>query len=590
MADFLSFVDHFRSHVAGTPGKTALAYLYGADDSGVEGRRLSYAELDHSARRTAAWLQRRHRVGDRALLLFPAGLEFMEAFLGCLYAGLVPVPAPVPGNDRHQVDRTTRIALDAEVALVLANAGDAGTLRRAFAALPLPGGLDVVALDDARGDAAGWAEPVLRPDALTLLQYTSGSTSEPKGVMVTHANLADNTAEITRQGGVGPDHVTVHWLPHFHDMGLIGMLLHPLRVGATSAQLSPITFLKRPARWLEAMSHWRATHAAAPDFAYDLCARVVTDEQVAGLDLSAVRWLLNGAEPVRASTIARFSRRFAAIGFRPEAFSPCYGMAESTLVVSTSPPETPPILYAADQAALERDELRPATTARSLRVAGCGRPDPARVRIVDPRDHTAAAPGAVGEIWLTGPSVAAGYWRRPDVNEEIFAARMADGSGPYLRTGDLGGLIDGELFITGRLKDVLIVHGRNIYPQDIEHVVRDSHPALAAGTGVAFAVSRPGDLEHIVVVHEIKKALLDGLSPEELIARIKVAVVKGFDVPTPSVALVNRGGVQRTTSGKVQRRLMSSLFLQGRLSTVHEELTPAVQALREPAGEPAPTA
>jgi acyl-CoA synthetase (AMP-forming)/AMP-acid ligase II len=263
-------------------------------------------------------------------------------------------------------------------------------------------------------------------------------------------------------------------------------------------------------------------------------------------------------------------------------------MAESTLLVSSTRPETPPVVYSADQAALERHDIRPAAGGRELRVVGCGPADPAKVLIVDPGNRMASGPGRVGEIWLTGPSVAAGYWRRPEATAEIFGAYLADGSGPYLRTGDLGATVDGELFITGRLKDVVIVHGRNLYPQDIENVVRETHPALAAGAGVAFAVS--GEREHIVVVHEIKKGLLAGVSAEELVARIKVAVVKGFDVPTPSVVLTNRGAVHRTTSGKVQRRAMRTLFLEQRLEAVHEDVTPAVQALRNRAAEPATTA
>jgi acyl-CoA synthetase (AMP-forming)/AMP-acid ligase II len=371
-------------------------------------------------------------------------------------------------------------------------------------------------------------------------------------------------------------------------MGLIGMLLQPIYAGGTCAMMSPIAFLKRPVRWLEAMSHWRAAYTTAPDFAYDLCARVVPTEQVAHLDLSNLRWALNGAEPVRASTITRFSQSFASIGFRLDAFAPCYGMAENTLLASSTRPETSPVFYSADRTALERDEVRPGTPGRDVRMVGCGRADPARVRIVDPRDRAVLGFGQVGEIWLTGPSVAAGYWRRPEITEEIFRAYTADGDGPYLRTGDLGSVVDGELYITGRLKDVVIVHGRNLYPQDIEHVVREIHPALSAGTGVVFGVS--DDHEHIVVIHEVKTGLLGGLSLEELAARIKVAVVKCFDVPTPCVVLTNRGVVQRTTSSKVRRGVMCTLFLEQRLAAVHEDVTTAVQALRHRASEPATTA
>jgi acyl-CoA synthetase (AMP-forming)/AMP-acid ligase II len=358
---FISLIDAIRSHAERSPDKTALAYLYGADDSGVEGQPLSYGALDHSARSIAAWLRQRYLPGDRAMLLFPAGLEFTQAFLGCLYAGVVPAPSPLTGNDKRQIDRTMAIARDAEVALVLTTAAAATTMGDTLRNLATRTPFDLVAFDEAAGDATAFAEPPVTPDSVALLQYTSGSISEPKGVMVTHANLADNLSIMDRLGSLDRDCVAAHWLPHFHDMGLIGMLLHALNAGGTTAFMSPITFLKRPARWLEAMSHWRATHTTAPDFGYELCARVVPVDQVEHLDLSTLTWALNGAEPVRASTLARFSRRFAPIGLRPNACSPCYGMAESTLLVSATLPQTAPVCYSADRTALEQGEVRPAT-------------------------------------------------------------------------------------------------------------------------------------------------------------------------------------------------------------------------------------
>jgi acyl-CoA synthetase (AMP-forming)/AMP-acid ligase II len=586
MADLVGFINVFRRNMQRDPDMVALAHLFSGDISGVAGQRLSYSELDRSARSIAAWLQQRCRPGDRALLLFPAGLDFTQAFLGCLYAGLVPVPAPFPGNDRRQIDRTMNIAVDAEMAVVLTSTTDAAdALRRDLADAPLTNAYEVVALADAQGDPADWVELPVDPEALALLQYTSGSTSEPKGVMVRHANLVDNLDAILRQAEFRRGEVCVTWLPHFHDMGLIGTLLAPLYHGGTIALLSPIAFLQRPVRWLEAISHWRATWTTAPNFAYDLCSRVVTDEQIAALDLSCMRWALNGAEPVRAATLTRFSERFASAGFRAEVFAPCYGMAENTLLVTSTRPGTPPVIYAADQAELEQDRVRPGQPDTRQLLAGCGRIDEGRVFIVDPQQRTIVEPGQIGEIWLAGGSVAAGYWRRPTATAEDFGAYASDGSGPYLRTGDLGAVLDGELYITGRLKDVVIVHGRNLYPQDIEFVVRETHPALGAGTGVVFAVTC--DREHIVVVHEFKAVLLEGLTPAELSARVQLAVARAFDVPVPSVVLTNRGGVRRTTSGKVQRRLMRSLFLEQKLRVVHEDVVPAVRALQEATSEPA---
>jgi acyl-CoA synthetase (AMP-forming)/AMP-acid ligase II len=568
-------------NVEASPENSAMNYCQGTDE-GANEQSLTYAELDRAARRRAAWLQHRYRPGDRALLLHPPGLEFVRAFLGCLYAGVVPVPAPPPTADKRQVDRTMGIARDADVSIVLSTSGLAETLRGQLADAQAPDQLSVVSTDhDATADAGAWTMPRLAPDSIAFLQYTSGSTSEPKGVMVTQRSLAANASAIQRQGATGRDDVMVAWLPHFHDMGLIGVLLHSLYTGGNAAFMAPTAFLKRPVEWLKAIDQFRGTMTAAPDFAYDLCARVVTSEQMAGLDLSSLRWAMNGSEPVRARTLDRFIRTFEPVGFRPEAFSPCYGMAEFTLMATISRPGVPPTRYSADPRGLERHEVGPATGERATPLVGCGRVDvdSLNLRIVDPGSLIVLEPGQVGEVWLKGESVAAGYWRQPDITAQVFQAYTAGGQGPYLRTGDLGTMLDGELYITGRLKDVLIVHGRNIYPQDIEYLVREIHPALAAGAGAVFAVS-DDEREHIVIVQEVKKGLLDGVGADELTARIRVAVTKSLDVPAPSVVLTNRGAVQRTTSGKVQRRLMRTLFLENRLKTLREELSASVQTIR----------
>jgi acyl-CoA synthetase (AMP-forming)/AMP-acid ligase II len=581
VADFVSFIDRFRSNVHRTPEKPAFVHLHGSG----EPEPITYAELDAAARSHAVWLRARFRPRDRALLLHPAGLEFIRAFLGCLYAALVPIPAPLPGNDRRQVDRTMSIASDAAAALVLTTADAAEALDRQLAELAGAHRPEVVASGSAVGDPAAWVPPVPTADTLAFLQYTSGSTSDPKGVMVTHGSLAHNVDRIRRYGGVGPDDVVVAWLPHFHDMGLVGTLLHPIHTGVTTATMSPMTFLKRPVRWLAAMSEYRCTYTTAPDFAYDLCARAVPADQVAGLDLSSLRWLLNGAEPVRATTMARFSAAFASTGFRAAAFAPCYGMAEATLMATANRPGSPPAVFAADAAALERDEVRRAAAGRALPLVGSGPVDPGGTLVVDPDDHTVRPAGQIGEIWLGGPSVTAGYWRRPEATAATFGAYTADGAGPFLRTGDLGAVVDGELFVTGRRKDMLIVHGRNLYPQDIEHTVRDVSPALASGSGAVFAVTGESGREQIVVIHEVKKGALGGESLPELAARVRLTVARAFEVPAPAVVLTNRGVVQRTTSGKAQRGLMRTLFLERRIPVLHEDVPPAVDALRDLPGD-----
>jgi acyl-CoA synthetase (AMP-forming)/AMP-acid ligase II len=578
VADFTSFTAAVRSHAQTTPAKLAMVHWQDSDER-EQDQSLTYAELDHAARSRAAWLQVHHRPGDRALLLYPPGLEFVKTFLGCLYAGVVPVPAPPPSPDRAQLDRTAGIAVDAGVSVVLTTSPLGQAVRERLADAPVANRPPVVASDrDSLGDPATWTAPRLSPDATAFLQYTSGSVSDPKGVMVSHRNLSHHQAEIQRRLSTGPDLVLVSWLPHFHDMGLIGQLLHPIWVGGRCVFMAPTTFLRRPVRWLEAISRHRANLTVAPDFAYDLCARTIPDEQLTGLDLSSLRVALNGAEPVRATTLDRFSRRFVPVGFPPAAFSPCYGMAEVTLMATAQDPDTAATRFAADPGALEQDELRPAPGGRSTQLVGCGKAINLTLRIVDPRHRTRLAPGRIGEIWISGQSVAAGYWNRPDLTAQLFQAYTAEGEGPFLRTGDLGALHGAELFVTGRLKDVLISHGRNLYPQDIEHIVGEIHPALGAGVGAVFPVS--DEREHMVIVHEVKKVLLDGAGLADLAARIKHTVARSLDVPAPSVVLTNRGAVRRTTSGKVQRQVMRTLFLADRLKVIHESLTPAVRILR----------
>jgi acyl-CoA synthetase (AMP-forming)/AMP-acid ligase II len=530
--------------------RTVLA-LHGEDracffvNEDLDSERVSYRQLDLDARRVAAWLE--GRTTKPVVLLYRDARQFLPAFLGCLYAGVVAVPAPLP-VDRLSADRVHGIMADAGAELVLTK----DTLL------------------DADPDA--WSAKHIDPASIVMLQYTSGSTRSPRGVMVTHENLLANQALLQAHLGSDESLVGVTWLPHFHDMGLIGCLLHTLYAGGDLYVMQPSTFLKRPIRWLEAITKWRATMTAAPDFAYDLCTKTIASTQLAKLDLSSLRSVVTGAEPIRAETIERFNKKFAPCGFRPEMFLPAYGLAEATLLVSAGALST---MYLADAQALEQGVVRPGYGAKLVR---CGKPAE-NMAIVDPDRRAVLQPGQVGEIWLAGPSVAAGYFNRPDRTSVVFRAYTNCGEGPYLRTGDLGAVVDGELVVTGRLKDVLIVRGRNLYTQDVEHVVRDIHPALGAGSGVVFAV--PGaSHEHFVVVHEVRTAMLAGLTLDELTARIKVTIARSFDMPAPGVVLTGRGSIRRTTSGKVRRPLMRTLFLANEIEPLHEDLQPALRDLR----------
>ncbi|MET8654850.1 fatty acyl-AMP ligase, partial [Nocardia aurea] len=415
----------------------------------------------------------------------------------------------------------------------------------------------VAATDEEFGDPDAWRMPDIDTGTIAFLQYTSGSTGTPKGVVVTHGNLMHNLAAIT---AIGFDDAAtgVSWIPQFHDMGLIGSLLGSLYSGANLVFMSPTTFLKRPVRWLRTIDKYRATFTAAPNFAYELIARRITDDQLADLDLSTLEVALCGAEPVRERTVAAVRERFAPAGWRPTALLPAYGLAEVTLLASAGPIDAAPVVIEHADSGL----------------VGCGRAAHGLdLRVVDPHTLEQAADGTVGEIWIRGDSVAAGYWNRPEETRDTFDAHLG-AEGPFLRTGDLGMLRDGELFVTGRLKDLLIINGRNVYPQDVEELVEQLHPALT--TGVAVSVEA-GGRERMVVVQGIRTALLRGTSLAELTSTIKVAVARGFDVPAPNVVLVESRSVHRTTSGKVRRSSMREAFVDNSIATVlHEDLEPAL--------------
>ncbi|MFE3076981.1 fatty acyl-AMP ligase [Nocardia tengchongensis] len=569
-----NFVAHVRAQVETYGDTRTYTYLREAGRELVEDV-ASYRELDRDARALADWLTRRATAGRPVLLLYPPGPEFLRAFLGCLYAGVIAVPAPVP-TDARSMQRVGGMLADADARLVLTTTA----LCEPVAAWL--GGSDAVEVraTDAEplGDPDAWGMPEITGETVAFLQYTSGSTSEPKGVTVSHANLVHNEAAIADRAAVGDTDVVVGWLPHFHDMGLIGMLLQPLYAGASLVYMSPITFLKRPVRLLEALDRYRATITMAPNFAYDLLARRVSDAQLAGLDLSSLRLALTGAEPIRASTLDAVIERLAPAGFATDAFFPAYGMAEVTLMATAARPGGPTVYLDVDGEALERNRLVAAEN--GIRLVGCGAAVTGLdVRIVDPTCLRTLPDGHVGEIWIGGHSVAQGYWNRPDDTRDTFAARTG-GTGPYLRTGDLGALRDGELFITGRLKDLIIVNGRNLYPHDIEEAVRATHDAVADAPGIVLSIDTDSQ-ERLLVVQGVRTAQLGELPIADLSARIKATVSRGFDLPAPNVVLVEHRAVHRTTSGKVQRNSMRSAFLTNTVDGVlHEEIETSVQRLR----------
>ena len=545
------------------------AYHFLRDGIAPDGS-LTYAALDKHARAIAGFLQSQARFGDRILLLYPPGLHFVRAFLGCLYAGVLAVPAPPldPLRMKQSLPRLKGIANDAQVTCVLTTAEIANAAERARLSGEDP---DWYVVDDAGDDwARQWRRPNLTPDHVAYLQYTSGSTSAPRGAMVTHRSLLHHCGYMTKSAGYDAQSVTLSWMPHFHDYGLVKGILHPLVAGIPSYLMPALAFLKRPIRWLEAIERYGITHSGGPNFAYRHCVRFTTPAERSQLDLSSWRVASCGAEPISKDTIDRFVEAFRGSGFRREAFHPAYGMAEFTLLVSLKRPEDAPGFRNLDARALEKGLVREVgqDQKNARPVVSCGRPvGETKVVIVDPEVFKRCDPDVVGEIWLADPSVANGYWNKPEETTQTFGAHLAGtGEGPYLRTGDLGFVKDGELFVTGRLKDLIIIRGRNHYPQDIEQTVAQSHPSLRQGCGAAFSIEKAGE-EHLVVVQEIERRG-DVTAIDDIAGAIREAVAEHHDIQVYTVALVRAGSVPKTSSGKIQRRACRDAFLSAHLGLV----------------------
>ncbi len=575
--------EHARDHAE----RDAVIFVHDAAEA--RAHTLTYAQLDRRAALIAEELTATLERGDRVLLLYPQGTECVAAFFGCLYAGMVAVVAPLPGNYRQDRRRLSSIAADAGIGAVLTDAANVAEVRAWAQAADRPGPRTVAT--DLITEGEGLAPAPADRATLALLQYTSGSTSDPKGVEVTHGNLLHNVLAFT--GAISPDAPMRlgGWAPLYHDMGLILQTLAPLALAATTVLMSAVTFVKRPHLWLKVIDDFDVTCSAAPDFAHALCVEKVTDEQLAALDLSRWRHVLSGAEPVQVSTARRFTRRFAAAGLRDDVFSPCYGLAEATVFVSGASGRRL-VVARVDPDLLERGELRRvAPTAPGRELPSNGLIRDFEVRVVDPDSRTEVAPGHVGEIWLRGASVARGYWGRPDATAETFGARTAEGDGPFLRTGDLGALLDDELYVTGRRKDLMIINGRNLHPQDVEHALREDHADLAGLPGAVFTVSfaheeEPGK-EALVVLQEVRGR--PSQDSARLLARtMRDTVSREFGVRAAGVALLRRAAVRRTTSGKVQRSVMRDLFLSGGVEPLFAEYDPGLGAAVAEAGASAP--
>lgn len=518
---------------------------------------VSYREQDASARAIAAVLAERTRPGDRALVLTPPGPDFASAFFGALYAGCAAVPAWPPEAQRmaSTVARLASMVADCEPSAVLVARDAEGQRQRIAEFVPALAELPWIAVAEIgleQGDA--WRERPLVRDSLALIQYTSGSTASPKGVMLTHGNLLHNCDAVARLFGEGTGTRGVIWLPPYHDMGLSGGVLSPAYVGGCCALMAPHSFLMRPHRWLTAISEFRATTSGGPGFAFDLCVDRLRPEQLESLDLSSWRVAFCGAERVRPETLERFARTFEPYGFDRRAFLPCYGLAEATLIVSGGPCDEPPRIRSYDPAALEGGLA--VEREGGARVVGCGVPDPeATLVIVDPATTSELDRGTIGEVWVASESVARGYWRRAEQSAEVFAARLPGRPEPFLRTGDLG-FIDasGELVITGRIKELIKISGRNHYPEDLESTALVSHPAVR-GEAAAFSVDH-ADGERLVVVVRARSAEVDAVR-----GAVREAIVRAHDVGAEIV--VTAGPLPSTLSGKRQRLQCRKMYLEG---------------------------
>lgn len=524
---------------------------------------LTFGELSRDAREIAVWLSDNTEADRPVLLLFEPGLDFWRSFLGCIFAGRTAIPAPLP-HDQRSMQRVASILSNSGANLALTSTSLRDLFVGGIAALDLDDPIEILAVEDAHADSADWTPPDITDDFVAFLQYTSGSTGDPKGVAVTHGNVMNNEAAMTAAMDLSSEDSAVIWIPHFHDMGLLGVML-AFYNGGNLVLMSPMAFLKQPVRLLQAIHDYRGTVSAGPNFSYDLISRRVTPEQIADLDLSCWRYAINGAEPVRARTIDRFTETLAPAGFAPTTMRPAFGMAEVTLMATIC--RGPANYLTADPAALEQHRFVPAT-GQSITLVSSGAPAPGvGVLVVDPDTLDILPEDAVGEIWLSGDSVASGYHNRPVETAESFHAVTSSGEGPFLRTGDLGLFHGSELYVTGRRKDLLIVNGRNLYPQDIEEYVQDAHPAITGSRGVAVSLDA-SDSERLVLIQAIRPELLGDITLPELAAKMKVAIARGFEIPAPSVVLVERSAIHLTTSGKVQRSSMKAAFRSGGLTGV----------------------
>lgn len=567
MSNLISILNHRAEQ---TPEQIAYIFL---KDGDKQEQKISYKQLCLNAKSIAASLKALVPQGSRALLLYPQGLDFISAFLGCLYAGIIAVPV-YPPKSNQKMARLESIIKDSSPHILLTTSFLLENIKNKLT--------DVLDLFDIQwlttdsvniSEASNWILPNISNDSLALLQYTSGSTGVPKGVMISHENIIYNSSYIQEAGNITQRDISVSWLPIFHDMGLIFGVIQPLYTGFLGVIMPPESFLQKPVLWLEAITKYHGTISGGPNFGYNLCTQKVSIEEYQSLDLHGWRIAYSGSEPIRKKTLEEFSDKFKKSGFQSHYFYPCYGMAEATLMISGCSPNNEPVYFKAELEALERGSAVEVDldNKSSKQIVGCGH---ARldtdIRIVDPNNLTQCLDNQVGEVWVHSASVAQGYWNQEENTVKTFQAELVEtGNKKFLRTGDLGFMSNGELFITSRLKDLIIIWGRNHYPQDIEYSVQQSHTALRLDCGAAFVIE-VDDQEKLVIVQEIERTFLRNLNVEEVVSAIRESVSLNHDLQVYAIALIKPASIPKTSSGKIQRYACRQKFLQSDLAIVGE--------------------
>lgn len=533
-----------------------------------EENQLTFNGLANNAKIIAGILQQDLRFGDRALLLFPAGLDFINAFYGCLYSGIIAVPLAIPRRYREDLTQIVNVIKNSEALAIISTTAILKDLK-------LPEDLNFIKIINIDEINSGldkiWKQPKVKKNDIAFLQYTSGSTGSPNGVIVTHGNLLHNQQQILKSFCTSPQSVLISWLPHYHDMGLIGNIIHPLYVGFHAILMPPLAFLQKPYRWLKAISKYKATISGGPNFAYDLCVERITHEQKESLKLESWRVAFNGAERVRADTINKFSEVFEGNGFKKQSFFPTYGMAENTLFASGGDPDSKPVILAVNRKNLENNKIiikEPGAQQDIQLLVSSGRSSEDQMVIaVDPIQKEICKDLFVGEIWIKSSSVTKGYWKNSLKTKDCYEGYLKDGSGPFLQTGDLGFLKDGEIFITGRIKDLIIIRGRNIYPEELEIVAQKVDPILRNGCGAAFSIDDNNE-DRIVLVQEIDRSGIRSLNENQIFNLIVENIAKYFDLQIFKIILIKPFTLPKTTSGKVRRQETKKLLLNGRINPI----------------------